>query len=277
MKLFYNYNSVSELDKAFKGRLEEIKNLGFYEDLIPEQFLSEKGEALFRKVNFHYMWTIWMLMYPGVRESHTLKINNEIISLNDEVDELIKLYIEILSFTGGKISIDIKSLSRLFHGESAPGDVMACIHGLKVVAPNAASWEQILEFRKDRESRAAFKRFRLFCEENYKGQNLGIIKDDLDVRIYDYEAALEKHGFETVSGAVNSVICSPVSHGSLLGSVAAFAAGMPLTALTAAVPFAAKIGSATIDIIQSKHSLATLKMNHPISYLSDARERLEVR
>jgi hypothetical protein len=85
----------------------------------------------------------------------------------------------------------------------------AIIDNLKMIDTNNVSWEQICEFREDKDSVNKFRRFRLFVYELLKTPNVNsrhFYSDLLSVMMEDYEYAAKKHNFIFSSGIFRQLL-----------------------------------------------------------------------
>jgi hypothetical protein len=71
--------------------------------------------------------------------------------------------------------------------DDAPYAALA-LSGIPLVDTSSASWEQILELRKDPDARAKLRNLRLFFHNNYQGKPATFVVDDLGRRLDEYTA-----------------------------------------------------------------------------------------
>lgn len=138
-----------------------------------------------------------------------------------------------------------------------------------LVDASAASWEQILEIRKDKESVRKLRRFRAFFLDTYAEKSVSQIEDDLLTRLGDHEEAARKAGLETVK-AVFSVggsqrFLSAAGGGaiaSLLGAPGAFAAGISASVM---------LGGVLVQVVARRKLFELEQQADPVRYLADLR------
>jgi len=65
------------------------------------------------------------------------------------------------------------------------------------------SWDQIVEFRNDVESKRKYRDLRVWLHEGLKTDSVAHATDIIAQKIEDYAWALKKHGFQTVLGAIS--------------------------------------------------------------------------
>lgn len=154
-------------------------------------------------------------------------------------------------------------------------DILLKVASLKLIDTHACDWTQLLEFRKDTDSRNLLRRLRLFCYENYQGKSHAYIEDDLRTRVADYERAVKKWGFTTATGAINAVLDSKLIAGGIAGSFLSAYYQEPLLAIASGIGAAgislAKIG---IELGKQKHERGEIMATNPVSYISYAKEKL---
>jgi hypothetical protein len=162
-------------------------------------------------------------------------------------------------------------------GDEGPtGESIISLASLDLVDAEQASWDQIVEFRRDEEARAKLRRLRLFAYEKYQGKSLEFVKDDIETKIEDYDAAVKKWGFETAQGAINMLLTSKVIGGALAGSLISTLLGSPTMAVVAAASGSLlEIGHVTVEIAKQRLALKTLMRENPVSFISYAREHLD--
>jgi len=148
--------------------------------------------------------------------------------------------------------------------------------GANLIDTDKVEWEQIYEFRRDRESRKKLRNFRLFLYGEYSGKPADYIRDDLQRKMENYRAACKKHGFELVEGT----ICSLLDSKSALGTVTIAATGTligdPFITDVALLSGAAlEIGKMSLKISSKLREIQSFKDNHELAYIFEAKKRLE--
>lgn len=84
--------------------------------------------------------------------------------------------------------------------------VISCLQNLRIVNEKKLSWEQVLDFRADVDSRRKYKRFLHWLDKEMIGKSREFIEDDIAIKLEDYESALKKHGIMTVIGTVDEAL-----------------------------------------------------------------------
>ena len=153
-----------------------------------------------------------------------------------------------------------------------PGDaniIEVTLTDLDIIDTTRLAWEQIVELKKDDDSKRKLRNLRLFLYTNYANQPISFIRDDLQRIIDEYHNACKKHGFRLVTGCVSSVIESK----SLLATMAlgtfALLSGIPITAITPGMVGEAvlEVGKVVINYLKEKRDISDYKENHHLAYI----------
>lgn len=142
--------------------------------------------------------------------------------------------------------------------------------GLKLFDTTHATWRQIIEIRKDKESLSKLRRLRTFIFQNYQGKPVNFIKDDLMNRIELYETTAKQLGLKTSDAALKIVFNS----GTLVANTAATIASV-LSGASATIPLSLGIASAFLlgnvglEIRSYKREVYKFKQENPITYIVD--------
>jgi hypothetical protein len=126
--------------------------------------------------------------------------------------------------------------------------IVATLSNVGIVEEEQLTWEQVLEFRRDEETHAKYKRFLHWLDKEMVGKSQSFIQDQIALRLEDYERALKKHGIKTVVGTIQEALDGKY----LLGATGAGApftlAGHPvLGALVAGGLIVGKVGVRLIE------------------------------
>jgi len=81
----------------------------------------------------------------------------------------------------------------------------AALENLPDIIEDHVSWEQIIEFRSDKEAIRKYRELRLWLEYSLSAQSVEHARDLIARRIEDYEWAIRKHGLKTTTGALSSI------------------------------------------------------------------------
>ncbi|MHC4462595.1 MAG: hypothetical protein ACYS6W_13250 [Planctomycetota bacterium] len=84
--------------------------------------------------------------------------------------------------------------------------VVVTLSSLSIVDEELLSWEQVLEFRKDKENSRKYRRFLHWLDKEMIGRSQSFIEHEISLRLDDYENALKKHGIKTIVGTIEEVL-----------------------------------------------------------------------
>lgn len=152
--------------------------------------------------------------------------------------------------------------------------LMAAISNIAMVDEESLNWDQIMEFRKDTETRIKYRRFVRWVDTELKQQTKEEIEDLIAIRLDDYQWALKKHGIKTSLGTL-SCLLDPKFLGTLSAAVAASAvAGGGFWAATAGAGLAVgkavvNFGTSLVDALDERR-----KNNSEVAYIYDVQKKL---
>ncbi len=147
---------------------------------------------------------------------------------------------------------------------------------LNLIDPSNASWEQLVEFKKDPDAKAKLRKLRLFAYENYEGKSKNYIEDDISTKIYDYEKTAKKFGFDMLQATINNVVNSKLFTGMATGSLIATVFAQPSMSIFAvSTGIAIEIGQFGLEFKKQKYELQSLLRDNPASFIIYSKENLE--
>lgn len=127
--------------------------------------------------------------------------------------------------------------------------VVASLNDMKIVDESKLSWEQVAEFRRDAVSRRNFRRLVHWLDGAMASKSRTYIADEIAIRLERYDAALRKHGIQTILGTLAATLDAKYLAASA-AVVGAFAFSKPDIS-----PFltggAVMIGSAAVHLAQT--------------------------
>ena len=156
------------------------------------------------------------------------------------------------------------------HGGS--GDLALILSGAPILDVSAASWDQIVHLRRDKESQTKLQRLRAFLIEKYAGKPISFVEDDLAQRIDAHDRAARKHGFTTCAGVFTTLLDArnlqaAAALGLSAGYLAGLGAGVAATALL-------EVSNVALEIARRAHALRDWKEGHELAYLIETRTTL---
>lgn len=144
------------------------------------------------------------------------------------------------------------------------------LSGVSLVDVSRASWEQILELRKDTDARARLRNLRLFFHNNYQEMPTSFIVDDLGRRLDEYNATRKRFGFESVTGCISSLLDAKSLQAAAATGIAAAFVGGPVAALSSAV--FVELGSVALEFSRRRFAVKEFENAHDLAYLIEARK-----
>ena len=145
---------------------------------------------------------------------------------------------------------------------------------LNLIDTTKASWEQIIDIKKDEKLMKQLRAFRLLFEENYIGKDPEYIKDSILKKIDDYEIAAKKAGFDLKKSIWNVLISKETFLLSLLPII--FKRDHLSFDLTnCLMPGILFLGNLGIEIKNYLYSKEELRSNNPITYVMDVAKKLQ--
>jgi hypothetical protein len=145
------------------------------------------------------------------------------------------------------------------------------ISGMDLIDANKLTWDQVLEFRRDQESRAALRRLRLFFQDNLGGKDADYISDKLASLVEDHDRAARLWGFETAQRALSVAFTHKSLIASSAGGIASALAGAPLAVAAAAAIFV-PLGSFGLEFSRAALDAAKSRTTEPTKFLTKLRK-----
>lgn len=84
--------------------------------------------------------------------------------------------------------------------------IVAALHDLKVVDESNLTWDQVTDFRNDSAAKVKLRRLQHWVEWSVMDKSPAYVRDELAVRLDDYEWALKKHGIKTIIGTATELL-----------------------------------------------------------------------
>lgn len=219
-----------------------------------------------------------------VQRYRTRRFNS---SLHDAYEDLHEAYLRNAAIEGlgpvrhhfseFAVSLGVRASAVLIpssaSADGADDDPIVRVAGLGLVDTSRASWEQILELRRDSKSRVQLQRLRSFLTEQYSGKSLAFVEDDLAQRISQYEDARRKHGFELVTGSISALLDASNLQAATAASLAAAIIGGPWLGASAATLI--EVGKASLEFAKRRRTMVDWQSNHELAYIVELGERTE--
>lgn len=152
--------------------------------------------------------------------------------------------------------------------------VTVTLSGLPLIDPGHASWEQIMEIRRDPESVEKLRRLRLFVFENYTGKPRAFIEDDLFRRVDDYERVRKSLGIEAVTSTISVLLDSKTLQASAAAGLIACLFGGPPNLILGAASLV-ELGKLGIEAARKRQSIRDFEQGHELGYIISAVRRIQ--
>lgn len=154
-----------------------------------------------------------------------------------------------------------------YHEGNGEAVVMA-LGNLQIVDEDKVTWGQVIEFRKEEESRRKYRRFLHWLDKGMVGKSQAFLEDEISERLEDYEWALKKHGIKTVLGTIDEALDGKY----LIGAGGLALAGHPILGLLGAgLLIGSKVG---VKLKQTKLDFDDVErgLNSEISWVYEVKD-----
>lgn len=147
------------------------------------------------------------------------------------------------------------------------------LSNIPLIRTEAASWDQILEFRADPNAVRKYRDLRLWLRSGLSAQSAQHAADIIGQKIEDYRWSIRQHGFETTLGALKALFDWKDSKLALAAGGVAVAAGGPIWgALAGGLGIGFQIGAYLVERRLQKEEKAR-GANREVAILYDIQER----
>lgn len=201
------------------------------------------------------------LIYSLIEESY---INNE-GGIRDE-------FLAVMKPLGVIDTPVIAEHKNLLNEHKTVGDIAVTVSGLRLIDVSNTDWEQIVEFRKDKQAVKDLRRLRTFLVDNFKDKPRDYIENKILTELDKYENMLKSQGFKTFTGAIGSVFDAKTVTAAGAAAVTAVFLGEPVLGLTGAATI--EIGKFGVQVAKDLYALREMKRDHPLAYIVRANKEL---
>ena len=161
-------------------------------------------------------------------------------SLNREQRDIVSAVWAVQDSCGVPVYVSTASRDR----EYQRGDtqvVVPILEGLQIIDEDSLTWDQVLQFRDDTKAREAIGKIHHWLDKDMVGQPESIIRKEIELRLKDYDDALQKHGLKCLYKGIAALTLGGLAvH--LFGALAD-----PLQAVTVGAGVVASVALASID------------------------------
>lgn len=148
----------------------------------------------------------------------------------------------------------------MFDSEFRAGSELAytaLLNNLPLVQESGISWDQVLDFRKDKEAVWKYRSLRLWVHDGLQAKSVQEANDIIADKVEKYEFAIRKHGLKTITGSLSSVLDSKYVAGLAIGSGLATLIAGPIWSLIASGSLT--IGKIAVEIADHLIDLSNIK------------------
>ncbi len=147
-------------------------------------------------------------------------------------------------------------------------DISLTLSNVELIDVNNASWEQIIELRKNKTAMKHLRNLRLFLFENYQGRTPSFIEDDLGRKLDSYYATCKDHGFQTIESTISAITTSKNLLAMGSASIFAVLTDQPIVAtLAAASGGTIELLKISIGLVRRNYNLKKLRRDHDLAYI----------
>jgi len=152
-------------------------------------------------------------------------------------------------------------------------DLAAILADIHLVDVADVSWESIVEFRKDEQSKRSFRALIRFLKDQHIESNPEKIKDDLLHHLDTYQETAKSWRFETKASSLSMLLNSKLLLPSGILSFVCNSLGAPIEAIIgAAGGVAVEIGKISLHVVKRHYGFEDLRRDSPAAYLISAQE-----
>lgn len=165
-------------------------------------------------------------------------IESEVASILTEFD--VRLHVDSFRLSGYIVTPVYSSQQRfiLDHPNGNSVVYQAAIENIPDIVEDDVSWDQIMEFRNDKDALHKYRELRLWLEHSISAESVEHARDIIAQKIDNYEWALKKYDLKTKTGAFSRILdwkgVLSITSGAGIGALA----GGPFESLLAAGAFA---------------------------------------
>lgn len=105
--------------------------------------------------------------------------------------------------------------------------IIVTLDDLDIVDEEQLSWEQVIEFRHDKENRKKYRRFLHWLDKEMVGKSQDYIENEIAIKLDDYQSALTKYGIKTIAGTIEESLDGQMFLKALAAGEALNLAGYP--------------------------------------------------
>jgi hypothetical protein len=178
-----------------------------HDDSIPTSLLFDIPN---NRSNFNTVWEKYLneLFKKDKMSKHmpqNIPTAGETLNVINEFQ--LRVTVESFLLAGYTVTPVYNSQQRFFLDYPAGNNIVyqAALENLPEIIEDQVSWEQVIEFRSDKDAIRKYRALRLWLEYSLSAQSVENARDLIARGIEDYEWAIRKHGLKTATGALSSI------------------------------------------------------------------------
>ena len=179
---------------------------------------------------------------------------------NDVPEELAIIRFNNNTLKGITFSIDYPPLPGTLYQNEDHGFILTRLTEIALPDEDVLRWDQVLEFRKDYDSVAKYRRLAHWFDSELVGKSEAFIVEDLQLKLKDYESVIKKHGFKTIVGVLSKLLDmdSLTAVGTTIGGLSL--AGLPDIAVAAGA--SVFMGKCALEVAKARIDSEEVRTSH---------------
>lgn len=176
-----------------------------------------------------------ILNYPeSLKEQEPLKAMHTI--WKSKINDYAKKGIDVIPLYDSEYQFEADYGAGKFVG------YQGALNNIEVVDDSKLNWEQVLQFRSDKEAARKYRALRCWLREALSGKSINEATDIIGSKLDNYDWAIKKHGMKTTTSAIKQIL-NPKTIAALSGGATAaiFLGGPVAGALAGGLAIGARI------------------------------------
>jgi len=274
-------DSLRDSDDFF-SKWGSINFMGIPRNLNTEGLTNASTEPVFSAWDFFASEVIHDLM----EKMHSWQLRKDSIALNSPIlHETAFLFLshfargasEAFSSELGIPIIPVYSSRVLHDWQYQSGDrniITLVLDNLEIVDEENLSWEQVSEFRNDKDAKKEYRRLIHWLDKEMIGKSSAFIEDALAIKLENYEHELRKHGIKTVLGTVEQALDGKYLVGASAVASSSVLSGHPVLGLFLGTGLI--VGKVALKLCQMSLDVADVEFgeNSEVSWLWEVKKKL---
>jgi len=164
-------------------------------------------------------------------------------------------------------------LQKTIYYEGDKSIIFTTMENLQIVDEEKITWDQVIELRRDKESREKYRRFLHWLDKEMIGKSQSFIEDEIAQRLEDYKSALKKQGIKTVIGTIEEILSGDILKPAIASGIIAITTDPLLGILAGTGLF---ISNVAVKLAKKKIEYDEVEKgpNSEISWVYEVKERV---